>query len=193
MDFPELNSNSKEYKEFLELQESNLLISNQLFVYYLNDIYNELFFRIPNEIITEDKKSIVPTGITELVFSQYLDFQFFICEKLFKSFDKKKEGFLNKQDFINGLFNLYVGTFKERVEVIFSIFDFNKDGIINKEDIKLLLSYIPEKENEYKKQIQILKDLDKILDETFEKGKNKMEFEEYFYSIQNKKQFIIIQ
>ena len=187
MDFPELNSNSKEYKEFLELQESNLLISNQLFVYYLNDIYNELFFRIPNEIITEDKKSIVPTGITELVFSQYLDFQFFICEKLFKSFDKKKEGFLNKQDFINGLFNLYVGTFKERVEVIFSIFDFNKDGIINKEDIKLLLSYIPEKENEYKKQIQILKDLDKILDETFEKGKNKMEFEEYFYSIQNKK------
>ena len=153
----------------------------------MNDIYDELFFRLPKEIINEDKISIIPNGLTEIIFSQYFDFQDFICEKLFKAFNKKNEEFLSKQDFINGIFSLYVGTFQESAEVIFSLYDFNKNGTIYRDNIKLLLSYIPTNENEYKKQIKLLKELDKILDETFEKGQDEISFEEFLSSIQNKK------
>ena len=185
-DIPKLKSSLNEYEEYLNLKESIHFYSNHFLIYYLNDIYDELFFRLPKEIINEDKISIIPNGLTEIIFSQYFDFQDFICEKLFKAFNKKNEEFLSKQDFINGIFSLYVGTFQESAEVIFSLYDFNKNGTIYRDNIKLLLSYIPTNENEYKKQIKLLKELDKILDDTFEKGKDEMLFEEFLSSIENK-------
>ena len=185
-DIPKLKSSLNEYEEYLNLKESIQFYSNQFLIYYLNDIYDELFYRLPKEIINEDKISIIPNGLTEIIFSQYCNFQDFICVKLFRAFTKKDEEFLSKQDFINGIFSLYLGTFQESAEVIFSLYDFNKNGKIYKDNIKLLLSYIPTNENEYKKQIKLLKELDKILDETFTKGKDEMSFEEFLSSIQNK-------
>ena len=185
-DIPKLRCSLNEYEEYLNLKESIQFYSNQFLVYYLNDIYDELFFRLPKEIINEDKISIIPTGLTEFIFSQYFDFTDFICEKLFRAFNKKNEQFLSRQDFINGIVSLFIGTFQESAEVIFSLYDFNKNGKIYKDNIKLLLSYIPTNENEYKKQIKLLKELDKILDDTFEKGKDEMLFEEFLSSIENK-------
>ena len=185
-DIPKLRCSLNEYEEYLNLKESIQFYSNQFLVYYLNDIYDELFFRLPKEIINEDKISIIPTGLTEIIFSQYFDYTDFISEKLFRAFNKKNEDFLSRQDFINGIFSLYIGTFQESAEVIFSLYDFNKNGTIYRDNVKLLLSYIPTNENEYKKQIKLLKELDKILDETFEKGKDEMLFEEFLSSIENK-------
>ena len=105
-DIPKLKSSLNEYEEYLNLKESIHFYSNHFLIYYLNDIYDELFFRLPKEIINEDKISIIPNGLTEIIFSQYFDFQDFICEKLFKAFNKKNEEFLSKQDFINGIFSL---------------------------------------------------------------------------------------
>ena len=180
-----LKSNSNHYEEYIKLKESIHFSSNQYFIYYLNDIYNDLLNRIPKQILKEQKNDI-PNGIPEIIFTEFLDYQFFICEKLFNAFDKKKQGFLNKQEFINGIYNLYCDSFIENAEIIFSLYDFNKDGFINKDDMKLLLSYIPSQENEYKKQIKLLRELDQILKETFDEENEEITFEQYLIAIKNK-------
>ena len=180
-----LKSNSNHYEEYIKLKESIHFSSNQYFIYYLNDIYNDLLNRIPKQILKEQKNDI-PNGIPEIIFTEFLDYQFFICEKLFNAFDKKKQGFLNKQEFINGIYNLYSDSFRENAEIIFSLYDFNKDGFINKDDMKLLLSYIPSQENEYKKQIKLLRELDQILKETFDEENEEITFEQYLIAIKNK-------
>ena len=180
-----LINNSGGYNEYINLKELFKFSSNNYFIFYLNDIYNELSFRIPKEIKTKEKKVIIPTGLTDIIFSEYLNFQFYICDKLFKCLEKQKDGFLHKQDFVNGIYNLYLGSFNDCAQIIFSLFDFNHDGIINKDDMKLLLSYIPQIDNEYKKQIQFLKGLDKIIEETFD-GEKELLFKEYLNSLKNK-------
>ena len=177
--------NSGGYNEYINLKELFHFSSNNYLIFYLNDIYNELSFRLPNEIKTKEKKVIIPTGLTDIIFSEYLNFQFYICEKLFQCLEKQKDGFLHKQDFVNGLYNLYLGSFNDCAQIIFSLFDFNQDGIINKDDMKLLLAYIPQIDNNYKKQIQLLKELDKIIDETFD-GENELLFKEYLNSLKQK-------
>ena len=180
-----LINNSGGYNEYINLKETFKFSSNNYLIFYLNDIYNDLSFRIPKEIKIKNKKVITPTGLTDIIFSEYLNLNLYICEKLFNSLEKQKDGFLHKQDFVNGLYNLYLGSFNDCAQIIFSLFDFNHDGIINKDDMKLLLSYIPQIDNEYKKQIQLLKKLDKIIEETFD-GENELLFKEYLNSLKSK-------
>jgi hypothetical protein len=66
---------------------------------------------------------------------------------------------------------LYTGSFKDTVELIFDMLDFNKDGKISKGDTKVLLSYLPLKNNDnivlYKDQLEGLDDIDSIIKDTF--------------------------
>ena len=66
-----------------------------------------------------------------------------------------KEG-LTDEEFVDGFFKLYMGTFQETSKIIFNLLDFYKDGVIKKEDVKLILSYLPlNNVDEEKNQVSI--------------------------------------
>ena len=152
------SSNSNELISFEEIRNSICFESNQYFVRYLTDMYAELSLRIPTQEQV-GPKGTVPTGITRIIFWEFLDIQKFICEKVFNALDKENKGQLTKNEFVNGLNSLYLGDFEETANFIFSIYDFNNDRKINKADVKLLLSYLPLKESAFEEQMKSLKEL----------------------------------
>lgn len=172
------SSNSNELISFEEIRNSICFESNQYFVRYLTDMYAELSLRIPTQEQV-GPKGTVPTGITRIIFWEFLDIQKFICEKVFNALDKENKGQLTKNEFVNGLNSLYLGDFEETANFIFSIYDFNNDRKINKADVKLLLSYLPLKESAFEEQMKSLKELDDILDKTFIEGKEELTLPEY--------------
>ena len=172
------SSNSNELISFEEIRNSICFESNQYFVRYLTDMYAELSLRIPTQEQV-GPKGTVPTGITKIIFWEFLDIQKFICEKVFNALDKENKGQLTKNEFVNGLNSLYLGDFEETANFIFSIYDFNNDRKINKADVKLLLSYLPLKESAFEEQMKSLKELDDILDKTFIEGKEELTLPEY--------------
>ena len=81
--------------------------------------------------------------INKIDFVNYLKFPYFISDKLFNSFDSDNDGKLSKDEFINGLKQLYFGTLEETAQIIFNLLDYDKDKKIKKEDVKLMLLYLP--------------------------------------------------
>ena len=163
---------------FNEIRKSICFESSQYFIRYLTDLYADLLTRLPKQEQLS-AKTAMPTGITKQIFWEYFDIQKFICEKVFNSLDKENKGQLSKNDFVNGMSQLYNGDFEDTLNFIFSIYDFNNDGKINKVDVKLLLSYLPLKERNFEEQMKSLKELDKILDLTFIDGKEELTLQEY--------------
>lgn len=133
-------------RKLVEISDINL------FPLYLKEVYKDLIDRAESQ-----KKN----GITRIVFYDYMKLPIFISDKLFSALDRDNDGCLNLKEFIDGLYLLYYGNFKQNAKVIFNIYDFDKDGIINKEDIKILFSYLPLKNEE--KQIESLYEIDNIL------------------------------
>ena len=172
--------NNNSYVDFESLQKILGLNDMTLFMGYLKEIYKDLAERSE-----EDKKK----GINKVTFYDYIKLPIFIGEKLFCALDKNQDNFLNSEEFIEGLLNLYMGDFDSTLEIIFRMLDFDKDGYINKEDIKVILSYLPLKadnsEIEYKFQMQSLSEIDEIL-----KNINEAEFSKV---IQNKQSDIYLQ
>ena len=146
-----MDHQSNTYVDFESLQKILGLNDMTLFVSYLKEIYKDLAER--SEI---DKKK----GINKITFYDYIKLPIFISEKLFQALDRNQDNFLNSNEFIEGLQNLYMGDFESTLEIIFRMLDFDKDGLINKEDIKVILSYLPLKtdktEIEYKFQMESL-------------------------------------
>ena len=179
--------NNNSYVDFESLQKILGLNDMTLFMGYLKEIYKDLAERSE-----EDKKK----GINKVTFYDYIKLPIFIGEKLFCALDKNQDNFLNSEEFIEGLLNLYMGDFDSTLEIIFRMLDFDKDGYINKEDIKVILSYLPLKadnsEIEYKFQMQSLSEIDEILENTFENNK-KLNEAEFSKVIQNKKSDIYLQ
>ena len=134
-DSDKVDKNSNEYITFEFIQESLGLKNPSLFRKYLQEVYVDLS---------------TTNGLSELkyltfsTFYDYIKLPVFISEKLFNSFSSsnKKEG-LTEEEFVDGFYKLYMGTFQETTNVIFNLLDFDKDGVIKKEDVKLILSYLP--------------------------------------------------
>ena len=145
--------------------------------------------------------------MSRLTFYDYIKLPIFISEKLFNSFasSNQQEG-LSEEEFVSGFFKLYMGTFKETTKTIFDLLDFDKDGIIKKEDVKIILSYLPLNEvNEEKEktlesvkevlgvQMKSLEEIDDIVSKTFKKYEDKMNFEQFKDTVQNKKSDVLLQ
>jgi Ca2+-binding EF-hand superfamily protein len=159
------------------------------FAIYLKEVYSDLSQRPDSD---KDK------GISKITFSEYLKLPSFINNKFFSSLDRDNNGFINFKEFSNGMNKLFLGSFEETAQIIFWIFDFDKDLIIKKADVKLLLSYLPlkssdEKNTLYKSQMDSLEELDEILLETFGKGNDSLNFEQYLKTIETTKSDIYIQ
>jgi len=180
-----------EKTEFIEFDTIRLSLSLQSnsFAIYLKEVYADLSQRPDSD---KDK------GISKITFTEYIQLPVFISKKLFSCLDKDNDGFLNLKEFTNGMNKLFLGNFEETAQFIFTIFDFDKDGYIKKGDVKLLLSYLPIKSNQekntiYRNQMESLEELDEILNETFGKTSDSLNFEQYLKIIENNKSDIYIQ
>ena len=129
-----------EYINF-ELIRNNLRIQDSSkFASYLKDTYKDLAVR------SEKNKKL---GISKLTFYDYFNLPLIISEKVFNSFDKDKNGYLNHIEFIEGMLKLFLGDFEETIRSVFDIYDFDNDSFINCEDVRIILSFLPLKEQNW--------------------------------------------
>ena len=199
------NNNTKDknndYISFELIQGSLGLKNHSLFKKYLQEIFIDLSTPINEKSKSNEKY------LSKLTFYDYIKLPIFIAEKLFKTFStsKNQEG-LTEDEFVNGFFKLYMGTFQETAKLIFDLLDFDKDGVIKKEDVKLILSYLPLKdvnENNEKKieslnevlnfQMKSLEEIDDLVNKTFKKHEDKMKFEQFKDIMQNQMSDILLQ
>ena len=66
-----------------------------------------------------------------------------IGERVFTLFDKNKDGYAGKDEFISAACRLLSQKFEDNIKVVFETYDFDDDGVISREDIRILLSYVP--------------------------------------------------
>ena len=133
--------------------------------------------------------------INKIDFVNYLKFPYFISDKLFNSFDLDNDGKLSKDEFINGLKQLYFGTLEETAQIIFNLLDYDKDKKIKKEDVKLMLLYLPltNVQPNYENQDNIVKKIDSILNLTFSKYSNGLKFKQFLKIIEKKSSDVFVQ
>ena len=189
---------NSEYITFELIQESLGLNNQALFQKYLQEVFVDLS--------TKNEKTKTKY-LTRLTFYDYMKLPIFISEKLFNSFasNNQQEG-LTEDEFVAGFFKLYMGSFQETTKTIFDLLDFDKDGIIKKEDVKIILSYLPlndvneEKEKTLESvkevlgvQMKSLDEIDDIVSKTFKKFEDKMNFEQFKDTVQNKKSDVLLQ
>ena len=189
---------NNDYITFEQIQESVGLKNHSLFRKYLQEIFLDLS--------TKSEKS-ENKYITLLTFFDYIKLPVFISEKLFNSLctSNNKEG-LTEEEFVDGFFKLYMGTFQETSKIIFNLLDFDKDGVIKKEDVKLILNYLPLNNVDEEKnqiidksydvlgiQIKSLEEIDDIVSKTFKKFGDKMKFDQFKDTVQNRKSDVLLQ
>ena len=192
---------NKEYITFELIQESLGLKNPSLFKKYLQEIFVDL------ATLKNEKSKSNDKHLSLLTFHDYIKLPIFISEKLFNSFasSKNQEG-LTEDEFVNGFFKLYMGTFQETAKVIFDLLDFDKDGVIKKEDVKLALSYLPlnnvneEKDKKLESlnevlgfQMKSLEEIEDIVSKTFKKNEDKMKYDQFKDIVQNKKSDVFLQ
>jgi hypothetical protein len=176
----------KDYINYDDIQKLLSIPDISLFQIYLKEIYKDLADRAES-----NKKN----GLSKITFYEYMKLPVLICEKLFMSLDKDNDNYLNSKEFTEGLMKLYTGCFKDTVELIFDMLDFNKDGKISKGDTKILLSYLPLKNNDnivlYKDQLEGLDDIDSIIKDTFLSA-DSLDLNEFLCVTQNKKSDVYV-
>ena len=181
-----LKNQLKEKEEFpiFEMIQSSLGFNNPfLFKKYLIEVFKNLKS-------SESKKN--KKFMTIIDFYDYVKLPIFIAEKLFISFKHSSNQELYEEEFIDNFYKLYMGSFKETINIIFNLLDFDKDGKIQKEDAKIILSYLPlNKENEekrekidldtfiYEAQMKRLEEIDNIVNEAFNKYGGEMNLKEF--------------
>ncbi len=171
-----------------EYRKKNIIITpNTLFYQYLNILYPNLILREDNLSETTDlsinsdlssyrsiyNKMLMDKAISLNTFTQYMDIQNLIAERIFKFIDKSKKGHLTKTDFCNGMYQIFYGNVSELSKLTFFICDFNEDGKIFKSDMKLILAYIPNTLNS--NQQEYIKTINKKIDEFFKEIKKELE------------------
>ena len=184
------------YITFERVQETLNLSNPKLFKKYLHEVFLDL--SSPPDI----KKN---KYISRLTFYDYLKLPIFISDKLFNSFKNHSKSGLLEIEFVNGFYNLYMGTFEETTKTIFNLLDFDKDSMIQKEDVKLILIYLLlddfnnnnslyEDENEekiYNKQMKRLNEINELINKTFKK--NSMNLNEFINCLKKNKSDVYLQ
>ena len=136
--------------------------NEEAFKAYLKELWIDLTQR------NQDKSN---TGISKITFSNYYNLPGIILDRLFSVLDTNKSGFLETQEFINGMCILFCGDFDSQTNFIFKFYDFDKTGQISKEDIRTVLSYISlsQEIKNYKDRVISQKELMDIIEKCFSK------------------------
>ncbi len=72
-----------------------------------------------------------------------------MSDRIFAVFDENEDAYLCITEFTKGMLNIFTGSYEKLIHFIFQIYDSDSDGEISKEDVKLVLSYIPLKDNPF--------------------------------------------
>ena len=107
------------------------VIKTTAFKNYLNEIFHDL-----------SVKFLSKKGFTKHAFASYFRVPGIILDRLFNAFNKQKLTYLIKQDFINGMLDLFSNDFNITSKFIFDFYDFNNKGKISREEIRIVLSYV---------------------------------------------------
>ena len=186
----------EEYITFQFIQESLDIKDPILFKKYLQEVFNDL----SNKSSSNNIKYLSRT-----TFFDYIKLPIFISEKLYSSFSYRNKEGLTLEEFVDGFFHLYIGTFEDTAKIIFNILDYNKDGLINGDDVKLLLSYLPlnndlslnKKEELVSKifgdQMKSLEEIDEIVKETFNRYDDEINFQQFIETIKNNNSEVYLQ
>ena len=189
--------NNKNYITFETIQETLNLSNPKLFKKYLHEVFLDLSS-------PPDSKNI--KYISRLSFYDYIKLPIFISDKLYKSFKNHRKHGLLETEFVNGFYQLYMGSFEETTKIIFNLLDFDKDSTIQKEDVKLILTYLflddfnninsldeNEMDNQiYDKQMKKMKEINDLIDKTFKK-KDDMNLDEFISCLKKNKSDIYLQ
>ena len=138
---PKENEEQEDYITFEILQESLQITEPQIFKKYLQEIFNDLSSKSKLDNIKYMSKT---------TFYDYIKLPIFISEKLFSSFCKRNKEGLTIDEFVNGFFKLYTGSFEDTAKIIFDLLDFNKDKFINIDDVKMILTFTNKRESKNK-------------------------------------------
>ena len=195
--------NKEDYITLQVIQESLNIKEPILFKKYLQEIFNDLSNR------GAKNKNI--KFMSRTTFYDYIKLPIFIAEKLFSSFSNRNKDGLVLEEFVDGLYNLYTGSFEDTAKIIFNLLDFNKDGLINNDDVKIILSYLPLNDNnniidndgENKKeelvskifgeQMKSLEEIDEIVKNTFNRYEGEINLEQFIESIKNNNSEVYLQ
>ena len=193
------DTHKEDYITFQVIQESLDIKDPILFKKYLQEIFNDLSNKSPSNNIK---------CMSRTTFFDYIKLPIFISEKLYSSFSYRNKEGLILEEFVDGFFHLYTGTFEDTAKIIFNLLDYNKDGLINNDDVKLLLSYLPLNNNdlssnENKKeelvskifgdQMKSLEEIDEIVKETFNKYDDELNLEQFIETIKNNNSEVYLQ
>lgn len=142
------------------------------FSFYLKEIWKDMSDRSTNK--TQE-------GISKVTFSKYFQLPGIINDRLFAVFDIDCNGYLSRNEFVNGMTTLFLGEYAELIKFIFRLYDFDKNELITKEDIRIVLSYIPLKisnkfsianfkfeQQDYQDRIESQEELISILNKLFQ-------------------------
>ena len=174
----------EDFISFESIRKTSGISNEKKFTKYLAEVYKDL----SNRSLHLKKGN---NGVAKLIFVEFMKIPIFICEKLFLSFDQDKDGFLNFNEFVINLVQLYNGSFIKTARLIFNLLDFDQNGLLSKSNSRLILSHLPlpSEKNEplsYKYQIESLSEIDEIISNTF--GQNeKLGFKQFLDVIEKKK------
>ena len=116
----------------LDLAQSKEYLWKVVYPYFI-DIYDDLVQRSDNRELGLDKVTVL----------EYTQLPGILGERLFQVFDKNKNEYIDKKEFLKGMIQIYSSNLETSFAFVFNMYDFNDDGFISKEDIRLILSYVP--------------------------------------------------
>lgn len=100
---------------------------------YFREIHNDLALR-------SDRKQ---KGVNRITFIDYTRLPCLIAERLFAVFDVSNTSYISQTEFINGMMQLYSGTFADKIRLVFMIYDFDKDQKIATDDVIPIITSMP--------------------------------------------------
>ena len=149
----ELSKNTKKIIHKIINEEMKLNFTKFISSYQINindkKYFEEYLSEIYEELISYSHKK---KGISKYIFIKYFNLPGMISRRLFAVFNNNNdEEYLNSENFIGHMKNLFTENTEYLFKLIFNLFDFDNDGIITYEDVSLILSYIPIRHNKYYK------------------------------------------
>ena len=79
-----------------------------------------------------------------LEFLKFTELPGLLGEQFFRALDSSGEGYLSREDFVDGLLLLYTGSVTQVAPLIFTLVDFSHKGYVTCHDLTTLLLYLPQ-------------------------------------------------
>lgn len=94
---------------------------------------------------SKQNKNGVSIGIDEDIFNTFTNIDGLIGLRLFETFDSKSNGYIDLEDFVDGLEILCFDLIEKQTKFLFKLFDVNKNFRVEKDFMNIIINSIPHK------------------------------------------------